>query len=88
MRKIIAIIIAYFVTIPKIVMLEIRNFEHHLKQFSEVEKRAMEQRKIIDLIKTLDIKKEDIRMALNGAAEGNYQEVITALIWYINKYTK
>lgn len=88
MRKIIAIIIAYFVTIPKMVALEIRNFEHHLKQFSEVEKRAMEQRKIIDLIKTLDIKKEDIRMALDGVIESDYEKAITALVLYINKYTK
>lgn len=88
MRKIIAIIIAYFVTIPKIVMLEVQTFEHHLNKFNNIEKEHVEQRKIIDLIKTLDVKKEDVRMALDGVIEGDYEKAITALVMYINKYTK
>lgn len=86
--KTLAYIICVFKTLPKIVELEMQNFTEHLKKFSEVEKRVVEQRQIIETIRTLDLTKDEVKMALNKAVEGNYKEVIQALVQYIQKKPK
>lgn len=86
--KRLAYIICAFKSLPKIVELEMENFTEHLKKFSEREKRAIEQKKIIETIRTLDLKKEEHVIALDKAIEGNYKEVIQILVQSIHKYSK
>jgi len=86
--KTLAYIIRVFKTLPLIVELEIQNFTERLKKFSEVEKRAKEKQEIIQLIRTLDLTKDEVKVALNEAVEGNYKGVIQSLVQYIQKYSK
>lgn len=86
--KILAYIICVFKSLPNIVTLEIENFTEHLKKFSEVEKRTIEQRQIIETIRTLDLKKVEHLIALDKAIEGNYKEVIQILVQSTHKYSK
>lgn len=87
MKKI-AYIICCLKTLPLIIELEMQNFTEHLKRFSEVEKRAIEKYEIIETIKTLDLSKEDIQVALNNAISGDYKETIQSLVQYIHKNIK
>lgn len=86
--KTLAYIICVFKSLPKIVELEMENFAEHLKKFSEREKRYIEQKEIIETIRTLDLTKEDVMVALDKAIEGNYIGVIQILVQSIQKYSK
>lgn len=83
--KLIAYIITAFKSIPKIVELEMQNFEEHLSKLGTHTKRDFERREIINLIRTLNLEKEELRSALDKATEGNNKEVIRLLVQYIHK---
>jgi len=88
MKTILTFLEKYLLFIPRVGSILIDDLLFTVEQKSLRQKTVLEQRKIIETIRTLDTTKNEATQALNKAVEGNNAEVIRILVQYIQKYSK
>lgn len=88
MKTILTFLEKYLLFIPRVGSILIDDLLFTVEQKSLRQKTVLEQRKIIETIRTLDMTKEEATQALNEAIEDNNTEVIRILVQYIQKYSK
>lgn len=86
MKTILTFLEKYLLFIPRVGSILIDDLLFTVEQKSLRQKTVLEQRKIIETIRTLDTTKNEATQALNKAVEGNNAEVIRILVQYIQKY--
>lgn len=88
MKTILTFLEKYLLFIPRVGSILIDDLLFTVEQKSLRQKTVLEQRKIIETIRTLDTTKNEATQALNKAVEGNNAEVIRILVQYIQKSSK